>query len=151
VKARLPLTVGIEVRARLALFAVSPLLVSVACAGCSGAPGDASGPSAASGSGTAPPPGAATSPTTSAKAPSGASLPLVTPPVRAVTLDSSDMKSRFFSEGPTSIFRLLTLIDGGITKVNARIASGEATCLAAPPIPNPGTSSPRAGCRRGPS
>ena len=145
-------------RDNLVLFAVSALLVSFASASCSAAPGESTGPSPGSGPGTATPPGAVpspnasptTSPTTSPRGPSGASLPLVTPPVRAavptglagssknalrsLTLDSSDMKSRFFTEGPTSIFRLLALIDGGITEINARIASGEAACLAEPPV-----------------
>jgi hypothetical protein len=40
------------------------------------------------------------------------------------------MRSRFFSGGPTSIYRILTDIDAGISDANARFAAGSA-CLGA--------------------
>ncbi len=138
----------------------SILSLSLAVAGCSASVDEpsptrtaAAGPAGAPGS-----PGSSSAPGASdpgaPKAASGASLPLVTPPVRAalpaglagsskgfaknaprsLTLDPSDMKSRFFTEGPTSIFRLLALVDSAISEINARIASGDAPCLEATPV-----------------
>lgn len=133
------------------------LSLSLAVVGCSASADDpsptrtaAAGPAASPGA--SPAPGAADS--GASQAPSSARLPLVTPPVRAalpaglagsskgfskgaprsLALDPSDMKSRFFTEGPTSIFRLLALVDSGITEINARIASGAAPCMEAAPV-----------------
>lgn len=53
---------------------------------------------------------------------------------RSLALDPSHMKSRFFTEGPTSIFRLLALVDSSIGEINARIAGGGAPCLASEPV-----------------
>jgi hypothetical protein len=53
---------------------------------------------------------------------------------KALTLDAADMKSRFFTEGPTSIFRILALVDSSITAINAQIAAGDAACLTTAPV-----------------
>lgn len=83
-----------------------------------------------------------------------AMLPLITPPVRAATpaglngnlktqspvgiagkllaLDSGDLRSRFFSAGPTNIFRILEDVDALISDINRTRA--DAPCLAQEPI-----------------
>jgi hypothetical protein len=144
-------------RVHSCLVVASVLLLSLSDLGCSAPADGGSGPGAAAGPGasTTPPtpPTPSGDPTAAPKPPSGTPLPLVTPPVRAavpaslaggkslmrdaprsLTLDPSDMKSRFFTEGPTSIFRLLALVDSGITEINGRIAGGDAPCLASPPV-----------------
>ena len=140
---------------------VLALSLAAAVVGCSAsadepsskAPATASGPTASPGEA----PGPGTAGPAAPKPPSGASLPRVTPPVRAalpaglagspkgltkgaprsLALDPTDMKSRFFTEGPTSIFRLLALVDSSIGEINARIASGGAPCLDAEPVAYP--------------
>jgi hypothetical protein len=88
--------------------------------------------------------------------PSGAhnmtsALPLVTPPVRAATpaayqssphsrvqplvLSSADIKSRFFSAGPTNIFSILGSIDDRITGINMMSQGSSAACLHQDAVP----------------
>ncbi len=141
----------------LVVASVLALSFAVAVGGCS-ASADEPSTKAAATSGPTASPGASPAPgaagPSAPKPPSGASLPLVTPPVRAampaglagspkgltkgaprsLALDPSDMKSRFFTEGPTSIFRLLALVDSSIGEINARIAGGGAPCLASEPV-----------------
>jgi hypothetical protein len=90
---------------------------------------------------------------------SSANMPLVTPPVRTATpealesgtggslktvaktstktmvgalnLDTPDIKDRFFTEGPTSIFTLLTSLDNLITDANRPTSS---SCLTQTPV-----------------
>jgi hypothetical protein len=90
----------------------------------------------------------------------GANLPLVTPPVRAAapvgfggdgartlrsragfgptvhvtSLDSSDIRERFFTSGPTNIFALLAAIDDRIAGLNAQAAERSEPCLDQEPI-----------------
>jgi len=76
-------------------------------------------------------------------------LPLVRPPVEAATpdgfleaakrgvaelLDSVDIKTRFFAEGPTSILRILDDIDDRITGINTRSAESEHACQTQSPV-----------------
>lgn len=87
-------------------------------------------------------------------------FPLLTPPVRAATptglggtapraaqvlrrasisgkrfaLDTADIKSRFFTAGPTSIFKILGDVDARVDEINRASSSG-ATCLTQEPVP----------------
>lgn len=88
-------------------------------------------------------------------------LPLITPPVKAATppalggtgvrvqaarrelgevwgqelaLDSVDIKQRFFTAGPTSVFQILGMLDMRITEINQRVQSSEPACLRHEPI-----------------
>jgi hypothetical protein len=75
-------------------------------------------------------------------------LPLIKPPVERATpegflsaaaiaphlLDSADIKGRFFTEGPTSIFRILDEIDGRVTGINGRNADGTHACNSQEPV-----------------
>jgi hypothetical protein len=87
-------------------------------------------------------------------------IPLVTPPVKAATppslggtgvkplalrqpsdvarklqaLDSMDLKSRFFTAGPTSIFQILDTLDRHITEINNASASTDTPCLQQAPV-----------------
>jgi len=77
-----------------------------------------------------------------------ANLPLVTPPVRAAVpsslggqtlapraLDSADVKSRFFSPSPTSVFRILEEIDGRVASINDRSQNeGKHPCIDQAPV-----------------
>ncbi|MDB4972761.1 MAG: hypothetical protein JWN48_1102 [Myxococcaceae bacterium] len=49
-------------------------------------------------------------------------------------LDSVDLKSRFFTEGPTSIYRLLAEVDARIDEINMRSLGSTAPCLSQPPV-----------------
>ena len=49
-------------------------------------------------------------------------------------LDTADLKSRFFSAGPTSIFRILGDVDGRIEEIN-RGSRDDAACLTQEPVP----------------
>jgi hypothetical protein len=51
------------------------------------------------------------------------------------TLDPSDIKSRFFSAGPTNIFSILAEIDGRIGEINQRSSGVNVPCLSQPPVP----------------
>lgn len=90
----------------------------------------------------------------------GANLPLVTPPVRAAapaglggtgqaalhhnslpasslhltSLDSSDIKSRFFTAGPTNIYALLDAIDSRISSLNSQSQDKARPCLNQAPV-----------------
>lgn len=79
------------------------------------------------------------------KAGTGADLPLVTPPVKAAApagfqtrggraLDSADIRSRFFTTGPTSVFAILTAIDDRISGINTQAATSTAACLSQTPV-----------------
>jgi len=87
-------------------------------------------------------------------------FPLLTPPVRAATpaglggtapraslvrssasisgkrfaLDTADIKSRFFTAGPTSIFKILGDVDARVEEINRASSSG-ASCLTQEPVP----------------
>ncbi|MDP9148908.1 MAG: hypothetical protein M3O36_03055 [Myxococcota bacterium] len=50
-------------------------------------------------------------------------------------LDASEIKSRFFSAGPTNIFSILSEIDGRIGEINARSQGKDVPCLSQPPVP----------------
>jgi hypothetical protein len=90
----------------------------------------------------------------------GANLPLITPPVRAATpaglvvdnakltpgltsqsgigrklsaLGADDIKSRFFTMGPTSIFSILSEVDSRIAEVNK--STRDESCLTQEPVP----------------
>lgn len=54
--------------------------------------------------------------------------------VKLSSLDSVDFKSRFFTEGPTSIYRLLGELDRRIDDINAGSANSSAACLTQPPV-----------------
>ncbi len=47
-------------------------------------------------------------------------------PVSILTLNSSDIQTRFFSSGPTDIFQLLTVVDGLISNVNTAMSGSSA-------------------------
>ncbi len=71
-------------------------------------------------------------------------FPLVTPPVKAAApaglktrnrvLDPADIRSRFFSAGPTNIFTILTNIDTRIGEINTRTTSTTTGCTAQAPV-----------------
>lgn len=90
-------------------------------------------------------------------APSTATFPLVTPPVKAaaprgfggatggshatpfhpgrfLTLDTNDIRSRFFSMGPTNVYGLLGSIDDRIQGYNMRTQNGGPACMQAEPV-----------------
>jgi hypothetical protein len=58
----------------------------------------------------------------------------MTPP-GTVSLDPSDIRSRFFQAGPTDIFSILAALDARIAEVNQRSADGNIACLSATPVP----------------
>jgi hypothetical protein len=58
-----------------------------------------------------------------------------TPPPAATSLDPSDIRSRFFTSGPTNIFSILAELDSRIAEVNQRSANGNVPCLSATPVP----------------
>lgn len=78
----------------------------------------------------------------------GADLPRITPPVKAALpaglggsavarvnaplLDPTDIQTRFFSEGPTSLYRILGDIDQRIDEINGIT---DAPCLTQDPVP----------------
>jgi hypothetical protein len=87
---------------------------------------------------------------------SSVDLPLITPPVRAAapagfggtsarragqiapldaTLSPDDIKSRFFSPGPTEVFQILQSVDDRISEVNS--ATTPAACLEQAPVSYP--------------
>ncbi len=87
------------------------------------------------------------------KAGSSVILPLIGPPVRAATppalggtasssapltlrqpLDSNDVKTRFFTSGPTNVFRILDDIDSRLTDVNAQLAGTTGGCSSQDPV-----------------
>ena len=49
-------------------------------------------------------------------------------------LDSADLKSRFFSAGPTSIFKILGDVDALIEDINRSARKNEAACLTQEPV-----------------
>jgi hypothetical protein len=49
-------------------------------------------------------------------------------------LDPLDIKSRFFSAGPTNIFAILAEIDGRIGEINQRSKDTNVPCLSQPPV-----------------
>jgi hypothetical protein len=51
------------------------------------------------------------------------------------SLASSDIRSRFFSAGPTNIYSLLGAIDDRITGINGRAQTTKSPCLAQAPVP----------------
>jgi hypothetical protein len=55
--------------------------------------------------------------------------------VRRSALDSADFKSRFFTEGPTSVYRLLGELDKRIDEINASSANSSAACITQPSVP----------------
>lgn len=84
-------------------------------------------------------------------------FPLVTPPVKAAapkgfggamggshaspshpghffTLDTNDIRSRFFSMGPTNVYGLLGAIDDRIQGYNMRVQNGAPACMQAAPV-----------------
>ena len=91
----------------------------------------------------------------------GANLPLISPPVRAATpaglvagvqptpgltsqtglgrklsaLGADDIKSRFFTMGPTSIFSILAEVDMRIAEVNQSTSDHDESCLTQEPVP----------------
>jgi hypothetical protein len=102
-------------------------------------------------------PGNGTAPNTPAG--KGTAIPRVTPLVRAATpaslggasalrkkphdgslqvklhaLDSVDLKSRFFTEGPTSIYRILADLDARVDELNMRSMGSTAPCLSQQPV-----------------
>lgn len=54
--------------------------------------------------------------------------------VKLSSLDSADFKSRFFTEGPTSVYRLLGELDRRIDDINASSSNSSAACLTQPPV-----------------
>jgi hypothetical protein len=52
-------------------------------------------------------------------------------------LDPSDIRSRFFSAGPTDIFSILAEIDGRISEINQRSNNQDAPCMSQPPVAYP--------------
>jgi hypothetical protein len=56
-------------------------------------------------------------------------------PVGGTGLDPSDIKSRFFSAGPTNIFSILGEIDGRINEINDRSKGKDVPCLLQAPVP----------------
>jgi hypothetical protein len=70
--------------------------------------------------------------------------PLISPPVKSAapagfqsrsrTLSTSEFSSRFFTTGPTSIFRILDSIDTRITDINSRVSSSTSGCYTATPV-----------------
>ena len=56
-------------------------------------------------------------------------------PDGGVGLDPSDIRSRFFSSGPTDIFSILAEIDSRIGEINQRSRDQNAPCLSQPPVP----------------
>jgi hypothetical protein len=58
-----------------------------------------------------------------------------TSPGGRVGLDPSDIRSRFFSAGPTDIFSILAEIDSRIDEINQRSRGQTVPCLSQPPVP----------------
>jgi hypothetical protein len=56
-------------------------------------------------------------------------------PSGGMGLDPSDIKSRFFSVGPTNIFSILAEIDSRIGEINQRSRGQNVPCLSQPPVP----------------
>jgi hypothetical protein len=56
------------------------------------------------------------------------------PKGRFLTLDSNDIRSRFFSMGPTNVYGLLGSIDGRIQGYNMRAQNGAPACMQSAPI-----------------
>ncbi len=56
-------------------------------------------------------------------------------PAAGMGLDAANIKSRFFSAGPTNIFSILGEIDGRINEINERSRGKDVPCLSQPAVP----------------
>ena len=56
-------------------------------------------------------------------------------PAGGMGLDAANVKSRFFSAGPTNIFSILGEIDGRINEINERSRGKDVPCLSQPAVP----------------